>query len=263
MGLIRKHADPFLPDGDYLPVAMPTTDVAVLQVLAGHGGVLRRFSTLDQVLRHDADISRITIKRDEPVANVKGAAKSQAKIGLGVSIVASLIQALGGGQVGAELEATGAKAIKFGYDDVVADRVDMASLDLWLADADFNSKSRAIADLLAAESMYAVVGALKAGAISVTLLDSEGGSVKVDLPTIADAVGGNVSVTSSRESTAALTFTGDQSLVIAAKAARIKTDFEQGFWADDRLATKGEIRGLGRSESVTWLRTANGTLDLE
>jgi len=262
MAIFRRQAEPYLPDGDYLTVTMPTTDVEVLQVLAQQRGVLRRFSTLATVLNADLDLGTIKVEWDQPVVDVKGTATRKARIGLGASVVASLVQALGGGGIGAELAATGARSVEFGYADVVADRVDLGSLDLWLASADLNPVSHAIADLLVAETMFAVVGTLKARAIAVTLLDSNEQSISVDVPVIAEAAGGKIAVGRTGESSATLTFAGKRPLVVAAKAAQLKSDPERGFWVSDRLRTKGEIRRLGQEDDVSYLTAADGTLAL-
>ena len=64
------------------------------------------------------------------------------------------------------------------------------------------------------------------------------------------------------ESSATLTFAGKRPLVVAAKAAQIKSDLERGFWVSDRLRTKGEIRRLGQEDDVSYLTAADGTLAL-
>jgi hypothetical protein len=262
MTLFRANAEPFLPDGDYLTVAMPTTDVEVLQVLAAERHILRRYNSLATVLTSDLDIAKIKSVLDQPVVDVKGSATRKTTIGLGASVVASLVQALGGQGIGVHLAATGARSVQFGYSDVVADRIDLGSLDFWLASADFNPGSRAIADLLVSDDMYVVVGTLKARAISVTLLDSDEQSIAVDVPIISEAVGGQIAVSRADASSATLTFSGSRPLVVAAKAAQIKTDPERGLWVSDRLRKKGEIRELGQKDDLSYLTSPDGTLTL-
>jgi hypothetical protein len=265
MSFFSKQAEPFLPDADFLAVALPTADLQVLSVLARERDVLRRYSRLTTVLSVDDDVpagdSQVEVARDQPTADVRRAASQSVKIGVGMNLLASLLQLLGGQRLGIELAAQHAATVNFGYADVVTDRVDLGSLDAWLARADLSRTSRAAADLLAAEAMYVVVGTLKARALTATFLDSADRKLALDVPVIADAVGGTVSVQAADEASTTVTFRGDTALVVAAKAAQIKLDAAGTFWVNDRLMTRGEIRGLGRPP-VAYLKPGSGVLEV-
>jgi hypothetical protein len=126
VSFFRTHAESFLPDRDYLPVAMPTTDLQVLSVLARSRRVLRRYSTLHTVLSGDANTEAL-LTRDQPVVAVTGVATQQMKLGIGLTVLASLISALGGQPVGGEIAAKGARSVSFAYSEVTADRADLAA----------------------------------------------------------------------------------------------------------------------------------------
>jgi hypothetical protein len=245
MSFFRRQAEPFLPDADYLSATMPTTDLEVLMVLARERGILRRFSTLPTVFTSASSAEDIAVTRDQTVVAVRGTASRKMKIGIGASIAAGLISALGGKSIGAHLMASRAKSIEFGYTDVTADRVDLGSLDHWLAAADFNPQSHSTADLLASENMFVIVGLLKARGVSVKLLDDNEQSLSVDLPVIADAVGAQVTTGASGERNTTLTFSGKSPLGVGVKAAQIKVEADGGFWINSRLSSKGEVRGFG------------------
>lgn len=259
MSLFRGQAEPFLPDADYLSATMPTTDLQVLMVLARERGILRRFSTLPTVFTAASSLDDITVARDETVAAVRGTAARKMKIGIGASIAAGLISALGGKSIGAHLMASKAKTIEFGYTEVTADRVDLGTLDQWLASADFNPQSHSTADLLVSENMFVIVGLLKAKGVTVKLLDENEQSLGVDLPVIADAVGAQVTARASGEHNATLTFRGKSPLGVGVKAAQIKVEADGGFWVNSRLPTKGEVRGLGRG-GPSYLTADHGDL---
>jgi hypothetical protein len=234
---------PFLPDRDYLPVALPTTDVGVLQVLTRAGGSLRRYSRLDRVLSAGAGVPAPEIAVDQPVADASGATARTLKIGLGLNVVSSIIEALGG-EAGLNVTADQASQVRYHYTKVVSDRVDLASLDGWLAGADLLPNLRNVADLFAAEQLYVVVGALKAGGLEVELLDDDNTGVEVDVPAVQAVLGATVTVSAGSQRSAKLVFTGSQPLTVAVKAAQLRFD-EHGIWVNEKLRTSGEIRGLG------------------
>jgi hypothetical protein len=250
VGLFARSVQSFLPDRDYLPVAMPTTDVKVLQVLTRQRGALRRYSDLARVLVAADGAEDPLVRADEPVVDAEGASRRAAKIGIGLGIVSGIVKALGG-DASIELSASAAHSVEYGYDDVVADRVDLASLDSWLAQADFRPGLRNIADLLAAEDVYVIVAALKARSLSVRVLDSHQNEVAVDVPAIQAAVGAKVSVAAGGERGHHLTFRGKIALTVAAKAAQLKFD-EDGFWVNERLAADAEIRGIPEGASYLY-----------
>lgn len=241
--LWRSSTKPFLPDRDYLPVALPTTDVQVLQVLTRAGGSLRRYSRLDRVLVAGPGVPEPSIAAGEPVAETSGSTGQTAKIGLGLNIVSSIIQALGG-EAGLTVSADNASQVRYSYTNVVSDRVDLATLDGWLAEADLRPNLRNVADLLAAEELYVVVGALRAGGLEVELLDENNAGVEVDVPALQAVLGATVTVSGGGTRSAKLVFTGPQALTVAAKAAQLRFD-EHGIWVNERLRTDGEIRGFG------------------
>jgi hypothetical protein len=246
----------FLPDRDYLPVAMPTTDLHVLRVLVRNGGALRQYSELSTVLVGDGAADP-TVERDATVVNAQGKSTRTTKVGLGLSAAGALVKALGGAG-SLDLKAEKTHTVEYGYTDVTADRVDLATLDKWLANADFDPDSRTTADLLAADGLFVVVGALKARGVTVTLLDASDHGIDLDLDEIRNTVGAEVKVSSAGERTGTVTFQGSTPLVVAVKAAQIQLT-PAGFGLNPKLADGGEIRTLGGA-TATYL--AGGELRL-
>ena len=261
VGLFAHSIKSFLPDKDYLPIAMPTSDVRVLQVLTRQRSVLRRYSDLPLVLAAAADSADPLIIADEPVVDASGNSRRSAKIGIGLGVVSALLKAFGAA-AGIESFTSAARSVEYGYTDVASDRVDLASLDSWLAQADFRPGLRNITDLLAAEDVYVIVAALKARALSVTLLDNNKNGVDVNVPAIKAAIGAKVAVTADAQRSCALTFRGQRGLTVAAKAAQLKFD-ENGFWVNERVVTGAEIREIReiRETSASYLRCPELSLD--
>ncbi len=250
MSLFRHAAEPLLRDRDFLPVAMPTTDVQVLQVLTRQRSALRRYSDLAKVLAAADGSPAPTVKADQPTVNAGGTARRTLKAGIGLGLVSGIVRALGG-KADLDLSIATARTVEFGYDDVTTDRVDLADLDAWLAGADFRPGLRNITDLLAAEDVYVITATLKARSVSVTLNGDNSAGATVDVPAIQSVVGAKVSVSGSGQRSDRLTFTGQTALTVAAKAAQLKFD-ERGFWVNERPVVNGEIRGIG--DEVTYLR---------
>jgi hypothetical protein len=258
MGLFGHAAQPMLRDRDYLPVALPTTDVRVLQVLTRQGPVLRRYSDLAKVLVAADGSAAPAVTTDQAVADAAGNSRRSAKAGIGLGIVAALVRALGA-DADVDLTASAARTVEYGYGDVTADRVDLADLDTWLAEADFRPGLRNIADLLAAEQVYVITAALRARSVTVKLHGAKSGEVSAALPAIHGVVTPKVSVTVDGERGDTLTFTGQAPLTVAAKAAQLKFD-EQGFWVNQRPFAGGEIRDFS---GVSYLREPGLVLSAE
>jgi hypothetical protein len=235
MSLIGGRVKQFLPDRDYLPLALPTSDMDVLWILTRERGAVRRFGALADVLTAATPPGEELVRRNAIVVDATGEANRSAKLGLTLSVVNTIITALGG-KAGLSLMATGAAKVAYAYTDVRADAVNLVKLDGWLANADLSQASPRVSDMLVAEKIFVVVGALKASGIVVSLLDSADQSVSVDVPTIQNIAGGGVTVEAASGRSNAVTFHGSQALTVAVKAAQLKVD-ERGFWVSERPVT--------------------------
>ncbi|BAL89236.1 hypothetical protein AMIS_40160 [Actinoplanes missouriensis 431] len=249
MSLFRRSAVPVLPDGDFLPVAMPTTGLRALQVLIRTGQVLRRYGELESVLTGGQREAAPRVLADERTVDVHGTATRRTQLGVGLGIVSAIIQALGG-EANLSLGSTTATAVEFVYSDMAVDRVDLSTLDLWLTGARFHPRLRNLAELLVADHVYVVVAVLKAKAVRMRLLDDRSYDVAVDVPAIQALLGASVTVESSRGSDTWLTISGSQSITVAAKAAQMHVD-ESGFWVSELPRTSGEIRSITGAQFLT------------
>ncbi len=242
LSLFSRGSKSFLPDRDYLPMAMPTTDFDVLWILTRNGGALRRFGFLSDVLAARNPLPAEAVRRDQITANAAGTVARSAKAGLSLGLVNTILTALGG-KAGLDLSATGAHSVGYHYTDVTADVVNLARLDAWLSDADLAPGAGRVADLLVAERLYTAVAALKAAGVTSKMRDEKGMDLKVGIPTVQELVGVDVTVSGSSTRTSELTFHGSAPLVIGAKIAQLKVD-ERGFWVNERPVPQGEIREL-------------------
>ncbi|GIE27620.1 hypothetical protein Ait01nite_006650 [Actinoplanes italicus] len=230
-------------DRDYVPLALPTTDLRLFDVLARAGRVLRRYSRLDEVLTVEPATPPVSVTDDEPVVATSGSGQGTAKLGIGLAAVSAVLEAFGG-KGDFTIKTEKANRIRYAYTDVTADRVDLVSLDAWLNHADMRTDVRRVADLLAAQRLYVVVATLKARSLKVSFLDENSAAAEIDVAAVQDIAGGNITVSGDRKRTSELVFTGARPLTVAAKAAQLSID-DHGIWVNERYGGFGEIRGLG------------------
>lgn len=240
--LFKRAARSFLPDRDYLPVALPTDDVEVFQVLTRTGdGALSRYSRLPEILEVPAETPDPHVVRDRAVVDTSGTAERTTKLGIGLNVISSIIQAMGG-EAGLNVRAENASGVRYSYSKVVSDRVDLASMDAWLSVADLRPNLRNAADLLAAGQIFVVVGVLRAGALEVEFVQDGTTGVDLDVPDLQAMIGGKVTVSAGSHRSSRLTFTGSTTLTVAAKAARLNLA-PDGIWINERMHAGDEIRG--------------------
>jgi hypothetical protein len=258
MSLLRRSVEPLLPDRDYLPLAIPNSAVQVLQVLTRQRSVLRHFSDLTTVLRGSDGDGGPRVTRDVVVANTGGITTHTDKIQLGLAVLGAIVGALGGGQLGLDAAAGTSRSVQYSYTGVLKDYVDLGDLDQWLATADLHNHSGAVSELITAEKLYVVTEVLRATGVAVSLVDSHGQAIRLDVPSIQQLVGGTVRVSASQAVSTAVVVAGTVPITVAAKAAQLKIDAERGFWVKQTPVRGREIREL--SESVSYLSDSSGYL---
>ena len=126
----------------YNSVLLPRADVNPLQMLSKSGKALERLGELSAVLLPGGNVTAPVIKRDQDAANISGSSSGYHKIGTGLSILGSIIGAMGVDKLGLQVIYKNAKAIAFEFTDVLEDTIDITSLDQYLVDADINPFSR-------------------------------------------------------------------------------------------------------------------------
>jgi hypothetical protein len=244
MNLFGRLAKQFIDGENYLPIATPTTDLHVLDVVTGRSGSLDRYGSLDRVLTAGVGQQLPTVDKDAKVIIPSESMTKSTKVGLGLSIVSTIARALG---VTAELKlsSTSVRTIQYSYDDVTADSVKLVDLDKWLVTADFDPTARTTAELLIAERCHVVVAVLKAKSLNVNLFDEQDKAVSLGASAAESKANASTEVTSNASGT--LTFHGKSRLAIAAKVITINVD-ENGFRMSNRPLGNGRIRSLSGSD---------------
>ena len=218
------NSDPFLvhlKSFGYSVIRLPRTDVEPLQVLAKEDTRLTRLGHLATILIPGAQIGVPRIKANVPAANVSGERTHDLSIGVGLSILGSVIAAMGGSKLGLDVTYKNAKTAAFEFVDVLEDRVDLADVDQYLTDADISAFSTHAAKLLEADSVYVLTATIKSRKFIVQAKESSGIPVEIQIPEIQQVVGASVKVSLGREASSMIAYEGSQPLVFGFQAARL------------------------------------------
>ena len=232
----------------YNVIRLPKADVTPLQLLTKSGDSLGRIGDLATVLLPRGSVALPVMKRDTAVASLSGQRSGDLSLGVGLSILGSVIGAMGGSKLGLDLKYKNAKTVTFEFQDVLEDRIDVAALDQYLSDADVSPFSTHVGQLLEADQIYVTTATLKSNKIAVEAKSSQDTALDVSIPEIKGVVGGNVKVGPASATASKVTFEGGLPLVFGFQAARLVYDngryqrFE--LLRDDRTLERAEPAGL-------------------
>ena len=242
------NSDPFLTylkSFGYSVVRLPRTDIRPLQVLVKEDTRLTRLGDLATILQPGARIALPSIKENVAAANVSGERTRELSIGVGLSILGSVIGAMGGSKIGLDTGYKQARTAVFEFTDVLEDRVDLIDIDQYLTDADVSAFSSHAAQLLEADAVYVTTSTIKTRKFIVQAKDSNGVALDVKVPEIQGVVGGSVKVSTSGGGDAKVAYEGNVPLVFGFQAARLY--YDNGRYTAFRPLVPGETA----LESVT------------
>ncbi len=242
MGILPGCKDPALKalkSKGYNVVRLPRVDLVPTQLLAANGKSLQRLGAMTSVFDASPQVALPTISPDQPGPNISGTKSSDIQLGVGLNILGGLISALGGSTLGLSLGYSRARTIQFEYADTLANSVEPALIDQFVAASSINAFARASSELLAADQVYVVTATLKSRKINVTAKDANKKNVGIDLPVIQNAVGANLKVTASGSENSVVTYEAAVPLVFAFQAIRLV--FDGGHYRTFRLIDAGSV----------------------
>jgi hypothetical protein len=210
----------------YSVIRLPKADVAPLEILMRQGRDLERLGLLSTLLVGDDQHALPAVARDVPAATISGRRTGDLSAGIGLSVLGSVLGAMGGSTLGLDAHYQQARSITFEFHDVLEDRVEVARLDQYLAAADVNPASRYVGELLEADDLYVTTATIKSKKLTAEAKTSSGADLSLSVPAIQGLVGGNVAVSQHGEATNRLTYEGPVPLVFGFKAIRLF--YEQG-----------------------------------
>lgn len=219
--------DPFLTylkSFGYNMIRLPKADVKPLQVLARQGNDLNRLGDLAMLLVAGSNIPLPSVSENTRAANISGQRTSDLSIGVGLSIMASIIGAMGGSKLGLDTKYQQAKTAAFEFQDVYEDKIEIVRLDQYLADADVSPFSRYVVELLEADELFVTTATIKSTKFTVEAKQSNGAALDVSVPEIQNIVGGNVKVSGAATVTSKVTYESSVPLVFGFQAVRLFYD---------------------------------------
>jgi hypothetical protein len=208
----------------YNVIRLPKADMAPLQLLARNGGALGRIGDLSTVILPRGAVALPAVKRDTPAASLSGQRSGTLSVGVGLSVLGSIIGAMGGSKLGLDLAYKNARSVTFEFQDVLEDRIEVAALDQYLSDADVSPFSTHVGQLLEADQIYVTTATLKSNKIAVEARGAKEHGLDVSIPELKGVVGGNVKVGAASASASTVTFEGSLPLVFGFQAARLVYD---------------------------------------
>jgi hypothetical protein len=223
-------SDPYikaLKDAGYNVVRLPKADIRPGQLLSRNGKDLSRLGELGDLLRSTA-VAAPAVRADQKVANLSGKRTGEMTIGVGLSLLGTIIGAIGGSKLGLDLKYQKSRSAVFEFQDVLEDRIEILKLDAFLAQADVNPTSAHVRDLLFDDELFVVTSTVKTTKLAIETKDESKKGVEVSVPEIQQVVGANVKVSGAGEKTSQVTYEGPIPLVFGFQA--IQLDYEDGHY---------------------------------
>jgi hypothetical protein len=223
-------------------IRFPRPDVRPLQIFAAERGQLLWMGELSTVFAPGPDVNLPPITASSGGLKISGRQTNEIDAHLGLSVLGSIIGAMGGSNIGLDTFYKQAQTIVFQFEDVREQRVAPAEVDQYLANAELSAHSRTIGQLLDADDIYVTTAVLQATSLTVAVTKSRSGGVALELPVIQELVGGNVDVSIATKDESALTYTGRVPLGFGFQAIRLS--YEAGrYQAFTNVPTKVSMRG--------------------
>jgi hypothetical protein len=209
-------------------IRLPRRDFHPLLILMRQGKDLVTLGELATVIVPGAGAVLPAVKEDAPASAVSGQRTSDLSVGVGLSILGSVIGAMGGGSLGLDAKYRSAKSIAFEFTGVLMDSLEIAALDKFLGASDVDPNSRHVAELLEADEVYVVTATIKSKEFTVDAKGEGGANVALEVPEIEQVVGGKVRVARSGTTSSKITYAASASdeppLVFGFQAVRLFYD---------------------------------------
>lgn len=208
----------------YCIVRLPKADIKPLQILVKQGNNLERLGELTTLLVTGSHIKLPKLSQDVVASSLIGSQSGNLRIGIGLSLLGNIIGAMGGSRLGLDAKYQRAKTAAFEFHEVLEDKVEVARLDQYLADADVNPFSRYVATLLEADEIFITTAAIKSRVFTLEAKKSDETELALSVPELQQLVGTNVEVGTHNSVASKITYKGSIPLVFGFQAVRIYYD---------------------------------------
>jgi hypothetical protein len=228
----------------YSVVRLPRADLAPLRLLARLGRDLEEIGLLEALLMPGPHVPLPRVARDRPSPALSGLHSASLDVGLGLSLLASLLASLGGSPQAAHVAWRRARRVSFVFETVREDSVALVDVDQYLADARINGRATQVGRLLEADDLYLTTSVVKSRAFTVTATDEGGAALELDVPAVGALAGAAVTVTAGRTEECGVRFEGREPLGFGFRALRLF--FDGGRYSAFKPLAPGDL-ALARS----------------
>lgn len=245
MGILPNCKDPTLKalkTIGYNVVQLPRVNLQPTQLLVSENKRLKRLGEMSSVFTAGQNAPAIPpISADRPGPSIQITKTAALDLGVGLNILGGLISALGGSTLGLNLAYAKAHKIEMEYSGTLENSAELALIDAFLSGATVNPFATAIKQMLEADMVYVVTSTLKSNKLTVKATDQNKSSIGIDVPVLAQAIGGNLKVSGSGASSTTVTFEGNVPLAFAFQA--VKLIFDNGAYRSMKLIDGGGVIG--------------------
>jgi Holliday junction resolvase len=164
---------------------------------------------------------------------------------------------MGGSKLGLDVKYQQAKSAAFEFQEVLEDKVEIARLDQYLADADVSPFSRYVATLLEADEIYITTAIIKSRVFVLEAKKSDGIELELSVADLQQLVGTNVEVGTHNSIASKVTYKGAIPLVFGFQAVRVYYDDGRYTAFKPMNAGMAAMRspGSGSGAGADWLVT--------
>jgi len=223
----------------YSVIRLPKADFKPLLILNySEGRNLDRIGAITKLFEAE-DVPVPPISFDNVAGDIQGQRTSEMSIGVGLTLLGSIIGAMGGSNLGLNTEYKSAKKVVFEFHNVLEDHVDVIDLDQFLGAADVNPNALTVGKMLEADRLYIVTSVIKSTEFTVEASTSSGTKVALDVPVVQQIVGANVKVEGNQAQASKITYKGTIPLVFGFQAVQL-------FYHDGKYTSlKNLVAGIG------------------
>jgi len=205
----------------YLAVRHPRAGLGPMEFLSRQGSELSAMGGAEDVFVIPSSVELPEIEVDTPAAYLEGKASGKLGASAGVSLLGSIVGALGGGTLGLKASFAKAADVVFHFPEVLVDSVAPAAVARFLSTAGVRPSSAATAGFLEDDDVYVVTDTAKAKVFVIETFDERGAAIDVDVPTIKGVVGGELGVEGKGTRGSKIAFEGKIPLVFAFQAIQL------------------------------------------
>jgi hypothetical protein len=242
MGRCNDQSVKFLKGLGYNVVRHPRVGIAPLDLVGKQNGEFLFLGPLNLLITNPpGPLPSVTL--DQPAGSINGQTSSKIDIGLGATILGSIIGAMGG-NLGLNLGYTNAQKMTFTYGDVVADETLPLAVGNYLRSATVDAGNLILREYVFGNGdLFLITRTVRSRKFTVTYERTDGVPVSVDVPALQGLAGANLKVSLTGGRGHVVTFEGPTPLVFGFQC--LSVGVENGVLSLENVAAGAAILGVG------------------